>query len=111
MARRDTPGDAFECPQRAAKACGKAVTVRTTAPRRAPARNRKDELTTRTDTAAAEIIDAQDSFYCYNITAALRADAVISRVEGLPIFLLGDELAEIADRASAAPATLGFHPC
>ena len=36
------------------------------------------------------------------ITAALWADAVIDRLEGLAIFLLGGELAEIADRARAA---------
>ena len=61
---------------------------------------------THTDTTTAEIIDALDSFYCYNITAALWADAVINRLEGLAIFLLGDELAEIADRARAAARRL-----
>ena len=61
---------------------------------------------TRTDPAATGIIDALDSFYCYNITAALWADAVINRLEGLAIFLLGDELAEIADRARAAARRL-----
>ena len=90
-----------------AKACGKAVTVRTTALRRAPARNRKNELTTRTDTAATEIIDALDSFCCYNITAALRADAVISRVEGLPIVLLGDELAVVGQASGGTGALDG----
>ena len=54
---------------------------------------------TRTDPAATGIIDALGSFYCYNITAALWADMVINRLEGLAIFLLGGELAEIADRA------------
>ncbi len=29
------------------------------------------ELTTRTDPATTKIIDALDSFYCYNLTAAL----------------------------------------
>ena len=57
---------------------------------------------TRTDAAATGIIDALDSFYCYNVTAALWADAVINRLEGLAIFLLGDELAEVAGRARAA---------
>ena len=61
---------------------------------------------TRTDPAATGIIDALDSFYCYNITAALWADAVINRLEGLAIFLLGDELAELADRARAAARRL-----
>ncbi len=57
---------------------------------------------TRTDPATTKIIDALDSFYCYNVTAALWADAVINRLEGLAIFLLGDELAEVAGRARAA---------
>jgi hypothetical protein len=61
---------------------------------------------TRTDTATTEIIDTLDSFYCYNVTAALWADAVINRLEGLAIFLLGDELAEVADRAHAAARRL-----
>jgi ferritin-like protein len=61
---------------------------------------------TRTDTTTTEIIDTLDSFYCYNITAALWADAVINRLQGLAIFLLGDELAEVADRARAAARQL-----
>jgi ferritin-like protein len=61
---------------------------------------------TRTDTATTGIIDTLDSFYCYNVTAALWADAVINRLEGLAIFLLGDELAEVADRARAAARRL-----
>ena len=56
---------------------------------------------TRTDTATTGIMGTLDSFYCYNVTAALWADAVINRLEGLAIFLLGDELAEVADRARA----------
>ena len=59
---------------------------------------------TRAGPAATEIIDALDSFYCYNITAALWAEAAINRLEGLAIFLLGDELAEVARRARAAHA-------
>jgi ferritin-like protein len=61
---------------------------------------------TRTDPAATGITGALDSFYCYNITAALWADAIINRLEGLAIFLLGDELAEIAGRARAAARRL-----
>jgi len=61
---------------------------------------------TRTDTTTTEIIDTLDSFYCYNITAALWADAVINRLQGLAIFLLGDELAEVADGARAAARQL-----
>jgi hypothetical protein len=66
----------------------------------------RTELMTRTGPAATEIIDALDSFYCYNITAALWADAVINRLEGLAIFLLGDELAEAGGRARAAARRL-----
>ena len=61
---------------------------------------------TRTDTATTGIMGTLDSFYCYNVTAALWADAVINRLEGLAIFLLGDELAEVADRARAAARRL-----
>jgi len=61
---------------------------------------------TRTDTATTEITDTLDSFYCYNIAAALWADAVINRLEGLAIFLLRDELAKVADRARAAARRL-----
>ncbi len=60
---------------------------------------------TRTGPTATEIIDALDSFYCYNITAALWADAAINRLEGLAIFLLGDELAEVAGRVLAPTAS------
>jgi len=31
----------------------------------------RTELMTRTDPATTKIIDAPDSFYCYNVTAAL----------------------------------------
>jgi hypothetical protein len=75
-------------------------------PRRPKPATGGTEFMTRTDPAATGIIDALDSFYCYNITAALWADAVINRLEGLAISLLGDELAEIADRARAAARRL-----
>ena len=62
---------------------------------------------TRTDTATTKITDTLDSFYCFNVTAAaLWADAVINRLEALAIFLLGDELAKVADRARAAARRL-----
>jgi ferritin-like protein len=61
---------------------------------------------TRTGTAATEITDTLDSFYCYNITAALWTDAVINRLEGLAIFLLRDELAKVAGRARTAARRL-----
>ena len=37
---------------------------------------------TRTDTATTGIMGTLDSFYCYNVTAALWADAVINRLGG-----------------------------
>jgi ferritin-like protein len=75
-------------------------------PRRPRPAAGRTELMTRTDPAATGITGALDSFYCYNITAALWADAIINRLEGLAIFLLGDELAEIAGRARAAARRL-----
>lgn len=38
----------------------------------------------RTDTATTKITDTLDSFYCYNIAAALWTDAVINRLETDP---------------------------
>lgn len=59
------------------------------------------------DTAADhDVIDALDSFYCHNVVACLWADAVANRLEGLAIYLLSDELAEVAGDARAAAARL-----
>jgi hypothetical protein len=44
-------------------------------PRRAESAAGRTEFITRTDPAATDIIDALDSFYCYNITAALWAES------------------------------------
>ena len=49
-----------------------------------------------------DVIHALDSFYCHNAVAALWADAVANRLEGMAIYLLSDELPEVADHARAA---------
>jgi ferritin-like protein len=53
-----------------------------------------------------DVTDALDSFYCHNVVASLWADAVANRLEGMAIYLLGDELAEVASDARAAAARL-----
>jgi hypothetical protein len=58
------------------------------------------------DLGTGDVIEALDSFYCYNIVAALWADAVANRLEGLAIYLLSDELPEVAGHARAAAARL-----
>jgi ferritin-like protein len=58
------------------------------------------------DLATQDVIDALDSFYCHNVVAALWADAVANRLEGLAIYLLSDELPEVAGHARAAATRL-----
>ena len=58
------------------------------------------------DLGTGDVIGALDSFYCHNIVAALWADAVANRLEGLAIYLLSDELPEVAGHARAAAARL-----
>src|SRR5215831_6253852 len=58
------------------------------------------------DITAQGVIDALDSFYCHNVVASLWADAVANRLEGMAIYLLSDELPEVADHARAAAARL-----
>jgi len=58
------------------------------------------------DHAAQDVIDALDSFYCHNVVAALWADAVANRLEGPAIYLLSDEIPEVAEHARAAAARL-----
>jgi ferritin-like protein len=53
-----------------------------------------------------DVIEALDSFYCYNVVAGLWADAVANRLQGLAIYLLSDELPEVADHARAAARRL-----
>jgi ferritin-like protein len=52
------------------------------------------------------VIDALDSFYCHNVIVSLWADAVANRLEGLAIYLLSDELPEVAEHARKAAARL-----
>jgi ferritin-like protein len=54
------------------------------------------------DLTVEDVIDALDSFYCHNVVAALWADAVANRLEGMAIYLLSDELPKVADHARAA---------
>src|SRR5215510_13887198 len=54
----------------------------------------------------SEETDALDGFYCYNVSVALWADAVANRLAGPALYLLADELAEVAEDARAAAARL-----
>jgi ferritin-like protein len=58
------------------------------------------------DPDVQDVIDQLDSFYCHNIVAGLWADAVANRLQGLAIYLLSDELPEVADHARAAARRL-----
>lgn len=49
-----------------------------------------------------DVIDTLDSFYCANIVVSLWADAVANRLQGWAIYLLSDELPEVADHAREA---------
>jgi len=54
------------------------------------------------DLNSQDVIDALDSFYCHNIVASLWTDAVANRLQGLAIYLLSDELPEVAEEARKA---------
>jgi len=56
------------------------------------------------DPADHDVIDALDSFYCHNVIAALWADAVANRLEGMAIYLLA---AETRRRAGVIAALAG----
>jgi ferritin-like protein len=58
------------------------------------------------DLAADDVIEALDSFYCHNVIVALWCDAVANRLEGPAIYLLSDEIPEVAEHARAAAARL-----
>ena len=58
------------------------------------------------DSTAHNVIDDLDSFYCHNVVASLWADAVANRLEGMAIYLLSDELPEVAEHARAAARRL-----
>jgi ferritin-like protein len=61
---------------------------------------------TSADCIAQNVIDDLDSFYCHNVVASLWADAVANRLEGMAIYLLSDELPEVAEHARAAARRL-----
>jgi len=56
------------------------------------------------DVTTKNVIDDLDSFYCHNIVASLWADAVANRLEGMAIYLLSDELPEVAEHGAQRPA-------
>lgn len=58
------------------------------------------------DLDTQDVIGALDGFYCHNIVAALWADAAANRLEGMAIYLLSDELAEVAEDARKAASRL-----
>jgi hypothetical protein len=58
----------------------------------------KGEAMADPDLAAQDVIDALGSSYSQNVRAALWADAVANRLEGLAIYLLSGELPEVAIR-------------
>jgi ferritin-like protein len=58
------------------------------------------------DVTAQRVIDDLDSFYCHNVMASLWADAVANRLEGMAIYLLSEELPQVADHARAAARRL-----
>ena len=58
------------------------------------------------DLTVEDVIDALDSFYCHNVVAALWGDAVANRLEGMAIYLLSDELPEVAEHARGAARRL-----
>ena len=48
------------------------------------------------DLNVKDVIDALDSLYCRNTVAGLWADAVANRPQGMAIYLLSDELPDVA---------------
>jgi ferritin-like protein len=58
------------------------------------------------DLAVQDVIETLDSFYCHNVLVGLWADAVANRLEDMAIYLLNDELPEVADHARAAARRL-----
>lgn len=58
------------------------------------------------DVTVQDVIDDLDSFSCHNVVASLWADAVANRLQGSAIYLLSDELPEVADHARAAARRL-----
>ena len=53
-----------------------------------------------------DVIAALDGVCCHNVVAGLWADAVANRLPGIAIYLMSDELPEVADHARAAARRL-----
>jgi ferritin-like protein len=75
-------------------------------PDEARKRQERKETMASPDGTVQNVIDDLDSFYCHNIVASLWADAVANRLEGMAIYLLSDELPEVAEHARAAARRL-----
>ena len=58
------------------------------------------------DLAVQDVIETLDSFYCHNVVVGLWTGAVANRLEGMALYLLGDELREVADHAHGAARRL-----
>jgi hypothetical protein len=58
------------------------------------------------DLSVQDVIDDLGSFYCHNVMASLWADALANRLEGMAIYLLSDELPEVAEHVRAAARCL-----
>jgi len=58
------------------------------------------------DFAIQDVIERLDSLCCHNVLVGLWADAAANRLEGMAIYLLSDELPEVADYARAAARRL-----
>jgi ferritin-like protein len=58
------------------------------------------------DSGTLTVTHALDSFYCHNVVVALWADAVANRLEGMAIYLLSEELSEVAGHAREAARRL-----
>jgi hypothetical protein len=64
------------------------------------------ETMTSPDLTVQDVIDDLGSFYCHNVMASLWADALANRLEGMAIYLLSDELPEVAEHVRAAARCL-----
>ena len=58
------------------------------------------------DLDVRDVIETLDSFYCHNVVVSLWADAVANRLEGMALYLLNDELQEVAGHAREAARRL-----
>jgi ferritin-like protein len=66
----------------------------------------KESTMTSLTPAPSDVTGTLDSFYCHNLVVAIWADAVANRLEGMAIYLLSDELAEVAEHAREAAGRL-----